>query len=102
MWRIKPDLDALLRYLDCYQWHRGTLNKIQFIHPIEAQALALKRSINRKEGSDQEANNSTVWKQQEEVVRLCHYHVTMEERFKYRKETTVAWFMGPHFNYLYS
>jgi hypothetical protein len=53
MWRIKPDLDALLRYLDCYQWHRGTLNKIQFIHPIEAQALALKRSINRKEGSDQ-------------------------------------------------
>lgn len=65
MWRIKPiDLcpDALLRCLDCYQWHKGTLK--WFTNPAEAQALAL-RNMNRKEGlrTTKKQNNSTVWKQ---------------------------------------
>lgn len=60
--------------------------KIQFTYPIEAQALVLKRSMNRKEGIRPTKKQTTTQygrKQQEEAGRLCHYHVTMEERFKY-------------------
>lgn len=65
--------------------------KTQFTHPVEAQALVLKRNMNRKEGSD--GLRSKQLQRMEaaaEVVRLCHYPVTMKGRFKYQEEKTVS------------
>lgn len=84
--------------------------KTQFTHPAEAQALVLKRNVNRREGSvGLRSKQLQRMEAAAEVVRLCHYPVTMKERFKHQKEKVVfypqiktAWFMGPHFNYLYS
>lgn len=55
--------------------------KIQFTHPIEAQALALKRSMNRKEGIRPTKKQTTARygrkQQEEEAVILmllsCYY-----------------------------
>lgn len=65
--------------------------KTQFTHPVEAQALVFKRNMNRKEGSD--GLRSKQLQRMEAaaaVVRLCHYPVTMKERYKYQKEKTVS------------
>lgn len=56
--------------------------KTQFTHPVEAQALVLKGNTNGKEGSDGLRNKQLQRMEAAEVVRLCHYPVTMKERFK--------------------